>query len=115
MTAAAGAETDAARKNAAALAQTLMAKTRPGTGNAYLTRKGFPGRECRMLTGTHRAGGVSWRAGDLVVPLYDDSGELVNLQLISADGRKRTPERRTGQGAPVTPLKDRIRPGNVCG
>lgn len=76
---AAGAETDAARKNAAALAQTLMAKTRPGTGNAYLTRKGFPGRECRMLTGTHRAGGVSWRAGDLVVPLYDDSGELVNL------------------------------------
>ncbi|EOO2784768.1 primase-helicase zinc-binding domain-containing protein, partial [Escherichia coli] len=87
VTAAAGAETDAARKNAAALAQTLMAKTRPGTGNAYLTRKGFPGRECRMLTGTHRAGGVSWRAGDLVVPLYDDSGELVNLQLISADGR----------------------------
>ncbi|HAX3809368.1 TPA: hypothetical protein JV381_003808 [Escherichia coli] len=90
VTAAAGAETDAARKNAAALAQTLMAKTCPGTGNAYLTRKGFPGRECRMLTGTHRAGGVSWRAGDLVVPLYDDSGELVNLQLISADGRKRT-------------------------
>ena len=40
VTAAAGAETDAARKNAAALAQTLMAKTRPGTGNAYLTRKG---------------------------------------------------------------------------
>ncbi|EIN31475.1 hypothetical protein ECFRIK1996_5909, partial [Escherichia coli FRIK1996] len=32
VTAAAGAETDAARKNAAALAQTLMAKTRPGTG-----------------------------------------------------------------------------------
>ena len=90
VTAAAVAETEAARKNAAALAQTLMAKTRPGTGNAYLTRKGFPGRECRMLTGTHRAGGVSWRAGDLVVPLYDDSGELVNLQLISADGRKRT-------------------------
>ncbi len=37
VTAAAGAETDAARKNAAALAQTLMAKTRPGTGNADLT------------------------------------------------------------------------------
>ncbi len=59
MTTAAVAETDAARKNAAALAQTLMAKTCPGTGNAYLTRKGFPGRECRMLTGTHRAGGVA--------------------------------------------------------
>ncbi len=115
VTAAAGAETDAARKNAAALAQTLMAKTRTGTGNAYLTRKGFPGRECRMLTGTHRAGGVSWRAGDLVVPLYDDSGELVNLQLISADGRKRTLKGEDRSGAPVTPLKDRIRPENVCG
>lgn len=67
-----------------------------------------------MLTGTHRAGGVSWCAGDLVVPLYDDSGELVNLQLISADGRKRT--LKGGQvRAPVTPLKDRIRPENVCG
>ncbi len=33
-TAAVAGETDAARKNAAALAQTLMAKTCPGTGNA---------------------------------------------------------------------------------
>ncbi|MFV2419140.1 DNA primase, partial [Escherichia coli] len=54
VTAAAGAETDAARKNAAAQAQTQMAKTRTGTGNPYQTRKGFPGRECRMLTRTHR-------------------------------------------------------------
>ncbi len=87
VTAAAGAETDAARKNAAALAQTLMAKTRPGTGNAYLTRKGFPGRECRQYDRHTQSRWRRWRAGDLVVPLYDDSGELVNLQLISADGR----------------------------
>ena len=33
---------------------------------------------------------MTYRAGDLVVPLYDDSGELVNVQLINADGLKRT-------------------------
>lgn len=42
VTAAAEAETDADRKAAATLAVRLMEKTRPATGNAYLTRKGFP-------------------------------------------------------------------------
>lgn len=42
MIAAAEAETVADRKAAAALAVRLMEKTRPATGNAYLTRKGFP-------------------------------------------------------------------------
>ncbi|HFF3786665.1 TPA: primase-helicase zinc-binding domain-containing protein [Enterobacter mori] len=88
--AAAGAETDADRKAAAALAVRLMEKTRTATGNAYLTRKGFPGHECVMLTSTHKTGGVTFRAGDVIVPLHDDSGALVNLQLISADGLKRT-------------------------
>ncbi|MBF9771827.1 primase-helicase zinc-binding domain-containing protein [Enterobacter asburiae] len=88
--AAAGAETDADRKAAAALAVRLMEKTRTATGNAYLTRKGFPGHECVMLTSTHKTGGVTFRAGDVIVPLHDDSSALVNLQLISADGLKRT-------------------------
>jgi putative DNA primase/helicase len=88
--AAAGAETDADRKAAAALAVRLMEKTRMTTGNAYLTRKGFPGHECVMLTTTNKTGGVAYRAGDVVVPLYDDSGALVNLQLINSDGLKRT-------------------------
>ncbi|BBS35616.1 DNA primase [Enterobacter cloacae] len=88
--AAAGAETDADRQAAAALAVRLMEKTRTGTGNAYLTRKGFPGHECVMLTTTHKTGGVTYRAGDVVVPLHDDSGALVNLQLINAEGLKRT-------------------------
>lgn len=35
----------------------------------------------------HKVGGVAFRAGDLVVPLYAD-GELVNLQLINANGGK---------------------------
>jgi len=43
-----------------------------------------------MLTATHKTGGVTYRAGDVVVPLHDDSGALVNVQLISAEGLKRT-------------------------
>ncbi|EOB4238475.1 primase-helicase zinc-binding domain-containing protein [Raoultella planticola] len=88
--AAAEAETSADRKAAATLAGQLMDKTRTATGNAYLTHKGFPGRECLTLTTTHKTGGVTFRAGDVVVPLYDDTGALVNLQLINADGLKRT-------------------------
>ncbi|EOV2672905.1 primase-helicase zinc-binding domain-containing protein, partial [Enterobacter hormaechei] len=84
------AETEADRKAAAALAVRLMEKTRTASGNAYLTRKGFPGHECVMLTATHKTGGVMFRAGDVVVPLYDDTGVLVNLQLINSDGLKRT-------------------------
>ncbi|ECJ0895526.1 DNA primase [Salmonella enterica subsp. enterica] len=88
--AAAEAETDADRKAAAGLAVKLMEKTRTASGNAYLTRKGFPGHECVMLTATHKTGGVTFRAGDVVVPPYEDTGTLVNLQLINADGLKRT-------------------------
>ncbi|MGH2302368.1 primase-helicase zinc-binding domain-containing protein [Enterobacter hormaechei] len=88
--AAAEAETEADRQAAAALAVRLMEKTRPASGNAYLTRKGFPDRECPILTVTHKTGGVTFRAGDVVVPLYDDTGALINLQLISSDGLKRT-------------------------
>ena len=84
------AETEADRKAAAALAVRLMENTRPASGNAYLTRKGFPDRECPVLTVMHKTGGVTFRAGDVVVPLYDDTGALVNLQLISSDGLKRT-------------------------
>lgn len=84
------AETEADRKAAAALAVRLMENTRPASGNAYLTRKGFPDRECPVLTVMHKTGGVTFRAGDVVVPLYDDTGALVNLQLINSDGLKRT-------------------------
>ncbi|EPG6281779.1 primase-like DNA-binding domain-containing protein [Citrobacter freundii] len=88
--AAAEAATSADRKAAVALAVRLMEKIRPATGNAYLTRKGFPAQECLTLTAMHKTGGVTFRTGDVVVPLYDDTGALVNLQLINADGLKRT-------------------------
>lgn len=88
--AAAEAETDTDRKAAAALAVRLMEKTRTASGNTYLNRKGFSGHECLILSATHKTGGVTFRAGDVVVPLYDDTGALVNLQLINSDGLKRT-------------------------
>ena len=89
-TATADAGTDAARKAAAAVAAELMASAHPATGNAYLTRKGLAERECLTLATTHKTGGLSYRAGDVVVPLHDDTGALVNVQLINADGDKRT-------------------------
>lgn len=100
--AAAEAETEADRKAAAALAVRLMEKTRTASGNAYLTRKGFPDRECPVLTVTHKTGGVMFRAGDVVVPLYDDTGALVNLQLINSDGLKRTLKGGAVKGASHT-------------
>ncbi|MGP3592303.1 primase-helicase zinc-binding domain-containing protein [Vagococcus sp. WN89Y] len=83
-------KSDTSHQEAAALAASLLTTTRTASGNAYLSRKGFPAAECRMLTTPHQTGGVTYRAGDLVVPLYDDSATLVNLQLINADGLKRT-------------------------
>ena len=102
VTAAAEAETEADRKAAAALAVRLLEKTRPATGNAYLTRKGFAGRECLTLTASHKTGGVAYRAGDVVVPLYDGTGALVNLQLINAEGLKRTLKGGAVKGASHT-------------
>ncbi|MDI6440304.1 primase-like DNA-binding domain-containing protein [Cronobacter dublinensis] len=84
------AETEASRREAAALAADIMAKVRLTSGNAYLTRKGLTDRECLTLTTMHKTGGVTYRTGDVAVPLYDGSGSLVNLQLINADGLKRT-------------------------
>ncbi len=84
------AETAASRAAASRLATSLLEKARTGTGNAYLTRKGFPARECLMLTAPHTTGGVAYHSGDMVVPLHDAAGTLVNLQLINADGLKRT-------------------------
>ncbi|MDN4286099.1 toprim domain-containing protein, partial [Citrobacter freundii] len=100
--AAAEAETDADRKAAAELAAKLMEKTRPATGNAYLTRKGFPTLECLTLTVMHKTGGVTFRAGDVVMPLYDNTDALVNLQLINSEGLKRTLKGGAVKGASHT-------------
>ncbi|MDI7690295.1 primase-helicase zinc-binding domain-containing protein [Cronobacter malonaticus] len=80
-------EKEDGKKAAAVLAARLFDKSRQTTGNAYLTSKGLTALPCRELTAMHKVGGVAFRAGDLIVPLYAD-GELVNLQLINADGGK---------------------------
>lgn len=114
MIAAAETETDASRKAAATLAASLMEKTRTATGNAYLTRRGFPGQECVMLTTTHKTGGVTFHAGDVVVPLHDETGAQVNVQIINADGLKRTLKDGQVKGA-VMSSKGKKRRENACG
>jgi putative DNA primase/helicase len=62
----------------------------------------------------HKTGGVTFRAGDVVVPLYDDTGALVNLQLINADGLKRTLKGGQVKGA-CHIIEGKNRPENACG
>jgi putative DNA primase/helicase len=62
----------------------------PGHRQRLPDPQGLSRRECLTLTTSHKTGGVAYRAGDVVVPLYDGTGALVNLQLINAEGLKRT-------------------------
>ncbi|PJZ06823.1 DNA primase [Pantoea rodasii] len=88
---AAGPETDeASRAAAAALAKQLVSTAKDAAGNAYLSRKGLPEQACLTLSKAHKVALTSYRTGDVVVPLHDMSGQLVNVQLINASGEKRT-------------------------
>lgn len=61
---------------AAIKAQSLWAKSKPGN-HSYLTKKRVEAHNSRVY-------------GDaLVIPIYDESSSLVNLQFINADGSKR--------------------------
>jgi putative DNA primase/helicase len=60
------------------------------TDNAYLLSKGLHSTQALTLAAGLRCGGISFAAGDLVVPLTDETGKAVNIQLISAAGDKRT-------------------------
>ena len=80
----------AAQSEAAARAQKLIAAAVSRTDNAYLLSKGLHSTTALTLAAGLRCGGISFAAGDLVVPLTDESGNAVNIQLISAAGDKRT-------------------------
>ncbi|HGD8911273.1 TPA: primase-helicase zinc-binding domain-containing protein, partial [Escherichia coli] len=82
------ADTDSGKDAAAALAARLLQASCESAGNTYLTHKGFPEHICHELTSAHKIGGVMFRPGDLIVPLYNADGELVNIQLISGNGSK---------------------------
>ncbi|UNK62344.1 primase-helicase zinc-binding domain-containing protein [Buttiauxella ferragutiae] len=83
-------DSNKAMREAATFAARLFESSRTATGNAYLTRKGLAQRACQVLTTTHKVATITYRAGDVIVPLHTPEGELVNLQLINADGTKRT-------------------------
>ena len=81
---------DDARQKAAVQAKMLENAARKAAGNAYLEKKGWADKEALTLQGNGlRVGGVDFAAGDLVIPLYDLSGNLVNAQLINGSGAKR--------------------------
>ncbi|MEA5104592.1 primase-helicase zinc-binding domain-containing protein [Pantoea sp. S18] len=80
----------AAQSEAAARAQKLIAAAVSRTDNAYLLSKGLHSTTALTLAAGLRCGGISFAAGDLVVPLTDESGNAFNIQLISAAGDKRT-------------------------
>ncbi len=82
---------DNARHRAAGQAKALVNAARKAAGNAYLKNKGWPDKEALNLQGSGlHVGGIDFAAGDLVIPLYDLSGHLVNAQLINGAGKKCT-------------------------
>ncbi|HHQ6578149.1 TPA: primase-helicase zinc-binding domain-containing protein [Serratia fonticola] len=80
-----------ARQQAAEQARQLLAAAVPQAGNAYLTRKGWPDVDTLTLQGKPlRVGGITYQPGDLLLPLTNAAGEVVNIQLINTAGDKRT-------------------------
>ncbi|CUZ58736.1 primase-helicase zinc-binding domain-containing protein [Serratia marcescens] len=80
-----------ARNNATQQARQLLASARQQAGNSYLTAKGWPDSDTLTLQGPSlRVGGITYQPGDLLLPLTDSAGEVVNVQLINAAGDKRT-------------------------
>ncbi|MBL5827133.1 primase-helicase zinc-binding domain-containing protein [Serratia fonticola] len=80
-----------ARQQAAEQARQLVAAAAPQAGNAYLSRKGWPDVDTLTLQGKPlRVGGITYQPGDLLLPLTNAAGEVVNVQLINTAGDKRT-------------------------
>ncbi len=55
----------------------------------YLTAKGLEWPQATINRTLIREGGENFPAGSLVIPLTNEAGELLNVQLIRADGTKR--------------------------
>lgn len=67
-----------------------MAAAQCKSGNAYLSAKGWPDVDSLTLQGKPlRVGGITFQPGDLLLPLHNAGGEVVNVQLINANGDKR--------------------------
>lgn len=76
------------RQKAARRAADIMADTGQGE-SPYLERKGFGSHLSAVNRTLIREGDENFPAGSLVIPLTHEAGELLNVQLIRADGTKR--------------------------
>ena len=77
------------REQAASYAAELVSHSQHSAGVPYLVNKGLGDWSTMRLSGPLNLAGIGFAAGDLLVPLHDLTGELVNVQLINAQGEKR--------------------------
>ncbi|GAB2938927.1 primase-helicase zinc-binding domain-containing protein [Hafnia psychrotolerans] len=83
-------EKEAARSKAIERAKELIRSACKQTGNAYLTTKAWSDKDVLTLQGEGlRIAGINYASGDLLIPLTDLSGNVLNVQLINAEGIKR--------------------------
>ncbi|WP_241623186.1 primase-helicase zinc-binding domain-containing protein [Rosenbergiella australiborealis] len=75
---------------AATIAQEIVSSAIETENNAYLTRKGWQSVVSLTLSKAQKIALTHYRRGDLIIPLHNMNGELVNVQLINAEGEKRT-------------------------
>ena len=80
------AQEQARRKQAASQAAELVSQGLHSAGAPYLVGKGLNDWSAMRLSGPLNLAGIGFAAGDLLVPLHDLTGELVNAQLINAQG-----------------------------
>lgn len=78
----------AARQEAARRAGEIMRDCKPGQ-SAYLAAKGLMWAGSLLNCTLTKVGGKAFPPGSLVVPLFNEADELVNVQLIGVDGDKR--------------------------
>lgn len=77
------------RHRAALRAESITHNTEPGP-SAYLEQKGLTEWPFSVLSaGLVAVGGIDFTPGTLVLPLVNEAGDLVNVQLIDASGNKR--------------------------
>lgn len=76
------------RQKAASRATSIMADAKQGV-SPYLEHKALPEPAVLLTQRVIAVGELTYPPGSLVVPLWNEAGELVNVQLIDAQGGKR--------------------------
>lgn len=76
------------RRKAARRATSISANIKQGV-SPYLERKALSGWPMPLTQRVIAVGELTYQPGSLVVPLWNEAGELVNVQLINTEGDKR--------------------------